>query len=364
MKKKILYLMFSLFSSFMIINKVSAYVIVDYSDGSLNSFQPAASSYISYDVLSNAWGTGGTKLSLASNPILMSFNQYWYAGAVSGNHLSVHADYYVGFYSPGTYNSFFTNSRNILTSNNLRCAVGNYKEGYSSSYGSPQISNFSVTFDKAIPPGGADGYNYLYHITFDYYQQINTINSNSANMSCWFEVNPSNALVGQIVYGIDVYSYFWYRNVSLKYSVSTDPNTEILGDISSSIDKTNDKLDDLNNNITDDNVSGASDSASGFFNDFEDNDYGLSDIITIPLSTIKTITNNSCTVLTLNIPFVNKTLTLPCMTTIYEEYFGNFLTIYQTISFGIISYWICVQIYAMVKGFKNPDKDEIEVLDL
>lgn len=137
------------------------------------------------------------------------------------------------------------------------------------------------------------------------------------------------------------------------------------------IDETNDKLNDVNNSINDLNSSinnsdssGATDSAGNFFNNFEDNDFGLSGIITAPLNTIKTITSNSCTPINLTIPFVNKNMSLPCMTEIYEEHFGSFLDIYHIITFGMISYWVCVQIYAMVKGFKNPDKDEIEVMDL
>jgi len=146
--------------------------------------------------------------------------------------------------------------------------------------------------------------------------------------------------------------------------MSMAETNEKLDNINDTQKETNEKLDDLNDNISNDDISGAEDSASDFFENFEDNDFGLSGIITAPLETIETITSNSCTTLTLPIPFVNKELNLPCMTTIYEEYFGSFLTIYQTITFGIIAYWVCVQIYAMVKGFKNPDKDEIEVLDL
>lgn len=129
-------------------------------------------------------------------------------------------------------------------------------------------------------------------------------------------------------------------------------------------EKTNEELGELNDNITNSDSSSATDSAGGFFNNFNDDDFGLSGIITAPLNTIKTITSNSCSPINLTIPFVNKKMTLPCMTDIYEEHFGSFLDIYQIITFGMISYWVCVQIYAMVKGFKNPDKDEIEVMDL
>lgn len=123
------------------------------------------------------------------------------------------------------------------------------------------------------------------------------------------------------------------------------------------------KLDDLNSNITDDNVD--SSSWSNFFNNFTTNTFGLTSIITAPLNLIQSLTNTSCTDLQLPLPYLqNKYLTLPCMTTIYSQYFGTFFTLYQTITYGIIAYWVCVRIFNLVKDFKNPDHDEIEVVDL
>lgn len=130
------------------------------------------------------------------------------------------------------------------------------------------------------------------------------------------------------------------------------------------IDETNEKLDDLNNNLTSTDTSGAEGAAGGFFDNFDDNDYGLSDVITMPLELIKKITNTSCTPLVLPIPFVNTNVTLPCMNTIYSQFFGNILTLYQTITTGMIAYWICINIFGMVKGFKDPDKDNVEVMEL
>lgn len=119
----------------------------------------------------------------------------------------------------------------------------------------------------------------------------------------------------------------------------------------------------LNDSLNNSDTSGANQDANNFFNNFENNDFGLSDIITLPLTTIQSITSKSCTPLSLTLPFVNKTFELPCMNTIYSK-FEPFYSIYQTITFGVISYWVCVQIYAMVKGFKDPTSDEIEVMDL
>lgn len=113
--------------------------------------------------------------------------------------------------------------------------------------------------------------------------------------------------------------------------------------------------------MEDDNVDTSA--SGGFFDDFEDDDYGLSDIIVMPLETIKGITSSTCTPLKFPLPFVNQEVELPCMNTIYSQ-FGPILSIYQTITFGMIAYWVCINIYAMVRNFKNPDSDEIEVMNL
>lgn len=130
------------------------------------------------------------------------------------------------------------------------------------------------------------------------------------------------------------------------------------------IDETNDKLNDLNDNITSSDTSSSEGQANSFFEGFESDDYGLSDIITMPLDLIKGLTSNSCVALNLTIPFVNKNFQLPCMSSIYQQYFGDFFTLYQTITFGFIAYWVIVKIFALVKGFKDPNDDKVEVLDL
>lgn len=137
--------------------------------------------------------------------------------------------------------------------------------------------------------------------------------------------------------------------------------------------ETNEKLENINNStnklndsLNDDKTDEATSKAGEFFSGFETNTFGLTSIITAPLNLIGSITSSTCSPLGLKIPFMstNKTLNLPCLSSIYQQYFGSFLTIYQTITFGIVAYWVCVRIFALVKDFKNPDHDEIEVLDL
>ena len=118
--------------------------------------------------------------------------------------------------------------------------------------------------------------------------------------------------------------------------------------------------------IKDSNTTEAGSSANGFFKDFSSDDYGLTDVITAPLNFIKSLSSTSCTNLKLKVPFLpgDNHIELPCMTSIYNQYFGDLFTIYQALTFGMISYWVCVDILRLVNNFKNPDNDEVEVADL
>lgn len=138
-----------------------------------------------------------------------------------------------------------------------------------------------------------------------------------------------------------------------------------LKNVQSSIENTNSKLDNLDSTLKNDDVNDSTNKANEFFSGFTTDTFGLTSIITAPLELIASITSSTCSPLGLKVPFVeNKTLNLPCMSSIYSQHFGSFLTIYQTITFGIIAYWVCVRIFALVKDFKNPDTDKVEVLDL
>lgn len=129
-------------------------------------------------------------------------------------------------------------------------------------------------------------------------------------------------------------------------------------------DSVNNGFNDLNNNLNNSDSSGASNSASGFFNNFSTETFGLTSIITAPLSAINSVINSSCNNLVLPLPFVDKNLTLPCMNSIYSKHFKAFFDLYQIITTGLISYYIIVRIFNLVKDFKNPEHDEIEVMDL
>lgn len=130
----------------------------------------------------------------------------------------------------------------------------------------------------------------------------------------------------------------------------------------SKIDETNNAINNVNDTLNNDNID--DDLGNGFFDDFDDEDFGLSQIITIPLTTIENLTSSSCVSLHVPIPFTSSYVDLPCMTQVYEENIPTIYNIWKIVSFGIISYFICIDIFHIVKGFKDPDSDKIEVLDL
>ena len=142
------------------------------------------------------------------------------------------------------------------------------------------------------------------------------------------------------------------------------PNWCEYGTYTSKLDDTNNAINNVNDTLNNDDTTEATSEASDFFSSFNTNNHGLTGIITAPLNAIQSLTSKTCSPLVLPLPFVEQDLTLPCMRPIYEEFFGGFISLYDIITLGIVSYWIMVRIFAMVKDFKNPDHDEIEVVDL
>ena len=158
-----------------------------------------------------------------------------------------------------------------------------------------------------------------------------------------------------------------FNNVLFKPMITKSSNVKSFckyGTYSSKLDDTNNSINDLKDSINDDNVSSSQTDASNFFGNFTTNTHGLTGIITAPLNAINSLTSATCSPLVLPLPFVNQNLTLPCMRQIYTDNFGGFMQLYDVIVIGIIAYWICVRIFSLVKDFKNPEHDEIEVVDL
>ena len=128
---------------------------------------------------------------------------------------------------------------------------------------------------------------------------------------------------------------------------------------------TNNNDTSLQNNINDTNINGA----NGYLNDLLNNeafkqDNGLLAIIQAPINFINSLSSKTCQSFNITIPFINATATIPCMSTIYDNYLGSLFEIIRIVINGVLCYRIALSIVLQVKDAKNPDSDKIEVIDL
>lgn len=121
---------------------------------------------------------------------------------------------------------------------------------------------------------------------------------------------------------------------------------------------------DIKDSINSDSTTGAESSADDLVNNSAFNDTtGLSAIISMPLTFVNTL-SNSCSPISLTIPYMDYPFQLPCIQSIVNHYAPALVVIIKVIVNGLIIYWVMLDIFKIVKNAKNPDDDRIEVLDL
>lgn len=330
--------------------------------------------YSGYDITNvNANWTGSGVYQDNNNPLMVSINNYWYGSGLYGNHLIVSADVYVGIKSLPTtdavVNNYLNSTYDVMKAINLRCGIGeNVGDGYDSTY-VPEVTNFSTDYQYAYVNYSGQ---WLYHLTFTYKQQINPVNINGSNMSCWFVRNPGNGFFAQSVYYYNPENIRYYTYTSsFQFSVTNDPNTAILQDIviqNQTIINQNQQIVDnskeTNDLIKDDNVSGAESKVNELINNsaFQDNS-GIQAIINAPLNFINGLTN-VCSPISLTIPFINANVTIPCIKQELTTHVPTIVPVLSTAINGFIIYRILLDLVFIVKNSRNPDDDRIEVLDL
>lgn len=337
--------------------------------------------------LNSSWNYGNNFFA-NDNAVFMNTGLYFYATNLNGNILQVNADYYVGInvrrppdsYVDYYYTDYTSGSRNIYTSSNLRCAVNSlYQSGYDTS-SAPDISNFLIELEEGNYNYGGFQTHYRYHIRFNYKQLLSSNKNGNSNISCWFNI-PSNQLQGQFIGTKDKLNAnigIFAKTNNLSYSVSSDPNTSILNNLVGEQKQTNQKLDELkeetkkqteeqkktNDLLESTDTSDAQNKGSNFFKNYSSNSHGLSGIITAPLKFLQGLTGAKCSPLKFQLPFVKEEVELRCMKSIYQEHFGVFYTLWQTITTGLIAYTVCLNFYKKIRDLQNPNNDKIEVLNL
>lgn len=92
--------------------------------------------------------------------------------------------------------------------------------------------------------------------------------------------------------------------------------------------------------------------------------YGLSDIINLPLNLINHLTD-SCSSITLPIPYINEDVTINCPSYFYSKMLGNtFVNLIATIINAFVIYRFLMVIVNSINNAKNPDNDKLEMIEL
>lgn len=92
--------------------------------------------------------------------------------------------------------------------------------------------------------------------------------------------------------------------------------------------------------------------------------YGLSGLIITPLEYIRSLNDKVCSPIILPIPFTNSSISIPCMSAIYDEYIPDLINLWHVVVYGVISYAIGVNLFKTIKDSLEADKNDVEVLDL
>lgn len=149
------------------------------------------------------------------------------------------------------------------------------------------------------------------------------------------------------------------------FSGAIDNQTGVIiqqGDeIKNSINETNKELEDLNSTINDDNVDKNIEDATNFFSDIADTtpSGSLGEFLTIPLTFVNSLLDESCSEITLPLPFVDMNIVLPCMDSFWNK-MGSIKSIVHIVWLAIVGSKIISSIFQLTVETvdMNPNKSD------
>ena len=162
--------------------------------------------------------------------------------------------------------------------------------------------------------------------------------------------------------------YIFFNNATRTEARSN--NLYLFNHLYSSLNPNNDNevksaVSDIQSTINSDNVEESNSSATDYFNNFDSGDTGsLMNLVSLPLKFLGNL-NNSCTPIILNTGYLG-TINLPCLSSYLYNYsdFAGLFNIISLVLNGLIMYGCIKSIINCVSKLKNPDNDEVEVMDL
>ena len=147
---------------------------------------------------------------------------------------------------------------------------------------------------------------------------------------------------------------------SIAYSLCKESDKQIFQEQQ----ETNNKLNQIDTSINSSNTSGGETAADDLKNNsaFQDNS-GLSSVVSMPLTFVNSL-SNTCQPISLNIPYFDVDMQIPCFQSIITDKMPALASIIKVVINGFIIYRVLLDIFQIIRNAKNPEDDRIEVLDL
>lgn len=172
--------------------------------------------------------------------------------------------------------------------------------------------------------------------------------------------------------------YITLDNIKSYYNNDSTDIVNGLSAINTTQQQTNTYIQQQNTYITDTTTTAsqnqATTSLSGISSTFDDalNGWGgewssLTHIILEPINVILYAfdSETTCSPIVLNVPYMtDKQITLPCMSSIYNTYFGTFMATFIMIMAGMYCYRTVIYVIRTLKEVLDAENDKIEVIDL
>lgn len=192
----------------------------------------------------------------------------------------------------------------------------------------------------------------IYVITTDDQYLSCTITS-TGKIQCPTNRKKLKSLVTHFIFKTNHIAHMRYA-INIDYNLYTNANTDIKNSV-----------DNVKDTINNDDVTGSSNTAGGFFDDFDEGDTGsLMNLVKLPLKFLNKL-NNACTPIQVNTGYLD-TFTIPCLSS-YLYNVSGFAPIFNIVALvinGIIMYGCIKSIIETVQKLKDPNNDEVEVMDL